>query len=110
MTASNTAAVPQQELWEKDHSSEAIDINAMLAGREEQYGSFADFSAVNRRIVAAMKLGNSWGHLTDAQQVALEMIAHKVSRILNGDPGYVDNWVDIAGYAQLVVNIQNERG
>jgi hypothetical protein len=34
---------------------------------------------------------------------ALEMVQHKVARILNGDPGYIDNWVDICGYSQLVV-------
>ena len=33
---------------------------------------------------------------------ALEMMAVKISRILNGDPWYADNWVDIAGYAKLV--------
>ena len=32
---------------------------------------------------------------------ALEMIAHKIARILSGDADYADNWVDIAGYAQL---------
>lgn len=31
------------------------------------------------------------------------MIAHKIARILNGDPDYDDSWVDIAGYATLVV-------
>lgn len=38
---------------------------------------------------------------------ALEMIAHKIGRILNGDPGYADSWVDIAGYAQLVADRLN---
>ena len=37
------------------------------------------------------------------------MILHKVARILNGDPDYVDSWADIAGYAQLVVNILEKR-
>lgn len=33
---------------------------------------------------------------------ALEMIAHKIGRILAGDPAYDDSWVDIAGYATRV--------
>jgi hypothetical protein len=33
---------------------------------------------------------------------ALEMICVKMARIMNGDPLYRDNWVDIAGYAKLV--------
>ena len=31
------------------------------------------------------------------------MIMHKISRILNGDPNYVESWRDISGYAELVV-------
>jgi hypothetical protein len=33
------------------------------------------------------------------------MIQHKIGRILNGDPDYVDNWDDIAGYSQLVAKL-----
>ena len=32
------------------------------------------------------------------------MIAHKISRIVNGDANYMDSWVDIVGYAQLVID------
>jgi len=45
-----------------------------------------------------------WHELDADQQEALEMIAHKIARILNGDPNYVDSWVDIAGYAKLVAD------
>jgi hypothetical protein len=42
--------------------------------------------------------------LTDDQWEAMEMIAHKLARIINGDPDYHDNWADIAGYAKLVAD------
>lgn len=32
------------------------------------------------------------------------MIAHKLGRIINGDPNYSDSWHDIAGYAKLVAD------
>lgn len=32
------------------------------------------------------------------------MIAHKIGRILNGDPNYRDSWDDIAGYAKLAAD------
>ena len=38
------------------------------------------------------------------QEDALMMISVKISRILNGDPNYSDNWRDIAGYATLVAD------
>lgn len=40
----------------------------------------------------------------DDQVEALEMIAHKIGRIINGDPNYADSWHDIAGYAKLVAD------
>lgn len=33
---------------------------------------------------------------------ALDMIAHKIARIVAGDPWHVDSWHDIQGYAKLV--------
>jgi hypothetical protein len=35
-------------------------------------------------------------------QESLDMIAHKIGRILSGNPNYNDHWDDIAGYAKLV--------
>jgi hypothetical protein len=34
----------------------------------------------------------------------MEMICHKMARIMNGDPNYSDSWHDIAGYAKLVAD------
>jgi hypothetical protein len=45
--------------------------------------------------------------LADDQQEALDMICHKIGRIINGDPDYADSWHDIAGYAQLVADRLN---
>ncbi len=44
----------------------------------------------------------------DADQMeALEMIMHKIGRIINGDADYDDSWRDIAGYAMLVCDRLN---
>ena len=82
------------------------DINEMLAGRQERYGSFkghAEISQVLKQVIhsAAKARGKELDH---DQLEALDMIAHKIARILNGDPNYADNWIDIAGYATLVAN------
>jgi hypothetical protein len=39
--------------------------------------------------------------LTCEQREALDMIMHKVGRIIAGDASYYDHWEDIAGYAKL---------
>lgn len=46
----------------------------------------------------------NWAALSDDKREALEMIAHKIGRILNVDPNYHDSWHDIIGYAKLVEN------
>ena len=38
------------------------------------------------------------------------MVAHKIGRILNGDPTYEDSAVDIVGYATLMLEGMRERG
>jgi hypothetical protein len=43
-----------------------------------------------------------WDRLSAHQREALDMIMHKVSRILNGNPNHKDSWVDIEGYAHIV--------
>ncbi len=48
-------------------------------------------------------------NLSCDQTEALEMICHKIARIINGDSDYADSWVDIAGYATLVANRLNEK-
>lgn len=42
--------------------------------------------------------------MQDDQKEALEMIASKIARILNGNTNNEDSWRDIAGYATLVAD------
>lgn len=88
-------------------------LDATLAERGSRYGAFNTHAEITQALKFVM-YGNlcnndklivtNWGNLRPSQKEALEMIAHKIGRILNGDPNYADSWVDIAGYAQLVVN------
>lgn len=78
------------------------DVDATLEERGSRYGVFKDHAQITQQLKKAMR---PYEHkLTYDQQEALEMIFHKVGRILNGDPNYADSWVDIAGYAKLVAD------
>ena len=79
------------------------DLNAVLAERGARYGKFTDHATVTMDIKRVIH-GHTPGGFEDDQLEALDMIAHKIGRILAGDPNYADSWVDIAGYAQLVAN------
>jgi hypothetical protein len=82
------------------------DIDQTLNERGSRYGVFKDHAEVTQTLKAIIKskMGEKWDRLADDQKEALEMIAHKLGRIINGDPDYADSWVDIAGYSKLVAD------
>jgi len=85
----------------------ATDITATLTERGSRYGKFishASASQALKKMIRAHMGGDKWDRLADDQREALDMIAHKIGRIVNGDPNYADSWVDIAGYAKLVAD------
>lgn len=83
-------------------SSEAVDIASLITERGNKYGSFKDGAEIMRDLKNAMHSTDGWEKLSPSQQEALDMIQHKIGRVLNGDPNYDDNWKDIAGYATLI--------
>jgi hypothetical protein len=83
------------------------DILEILNERGERYGTFQQQAAISQSLKRFMFAAER--KLEDDQTEALEMIANKIARILNGDPDYVDSWLDIAGYATLVAERLNGR-
>jgi hypothetical protein len=80
------------------------DVNSLVAGRTAQHKNFtfADRAQVSQDIKTAMAMAPGWHPLTASQKEALEMIAHKIARVIAGNPEHVDSWADIAGYAVLI--------
>jgi hypothetical protein len=94
-------------------------IEETLKERGARYGRFMDHATITQNLKSvALDFVNSRqafaGHkhplppyMDDDQREALDMIFHKIGRILAGDPDYADSWHDIAGYAQLVADRLN---
>lgn len=80
---------------------------ALITERGTRYGKFKDGAAIMQELKFVMREVDGWHNLTPSQREALDMIQHKIGRILNGDPTYDDSWKDIAGYATLIVNELN---
>ena len=81
-------------------------VDAILDSRAKDYGRFKDGAALMQGMKRLMS-DHARVHdktFADDQWEALEMIVHKIARIINGNPDKVDNWVDIAGYATLVAD------
>ena len=79
-------------------------ITTILAERGSRYGDFATHALITQSLKDVMKKTPNWNILSPSQKEALEMTAHKIGRILNGDPDYDDSWVDIGGYTKLVAD------
>ena len=78
-------------------------MEALLTERSKTHGNWIDNARIAQSTKELWRKENGWERLSDAQREALEMIAHKIARVLSGDPNYVDHWADVAGYAELVV-------
>lgn len=81
-------------------------LAAVLADRGKEYGEFHNhaFIAQHFKRIAALHLAAKSKVLADDQQEAMDMVFHKLARIINGNADNVDSWLDIAGYATLVAN------
>lgn len=83
-------------------------IDQTLVERGNRYGVFAEHARITQNIKRAMQDTPNWAKLSDDKKESLEMLAHKIGRILNGDPEYKDSWHDIIGYAKLVDDTLSE--
>jgi len=91
----------------QDAAAATADLEAILGERGKRYGLFRYHASIAQGLKREMRVqvgDEKWRALADDQREALEMIQHKVARILNGDPDYADSWDDIAGYAKLVAD------
>jgi len=66
----------------------------------ESYGDFADTAKIAQEMKRAIHFTPS--RLSDVEKESISMIIHKMARAVNGEFN-IDDWVDIAGYAMLVV-------
>jgi hypothetical protein len=94
---------PNDPLDEEDQIAET------LTARGDKYGPFVGHAEISRALKNVIRFytverKGSFQNIDADMAEALEMIAHKIARIINGDHNYADSWVDIAGYAKLVAD------
>lgn len=87
--------------FNKDTTRE--DIDALLTERGKTHGDYERHAVITQEIKDVMHRTIGAKH-TLVHRESLEMIAHKIGRILVGDPDFRDHWDDIAGYAKLAAD------
>lgn len=101
-----TSDTPLPITMQPSKADAVTDVDAMLAERGKRYGTFLGHAHLTQKLKEmltqhATPLGKTF-YADEAE--ALDMICHKLGRIVNGDPHYADSWRDIAGYAKLVAD------
>ncbi len=82
-------------------ASEKEPSRGVLTERGTTHGDFEENGKIMQTLKGVLRDHWGWKKLPLHQREALEMIQHKIGRILCGDNLYFDHWRDIAGYARL---------
>jgi hypothetical protein len=84
--------------------TDETNVDAILDSRAKDYGKFIEGAEIMQMLkrVVHNYIEKRGTPLAFDQREAIDMIIHKLGRIINGNPDKVDHWVDIAGYATLV--------
>lgn len=78
-------------------------IKEVLEERGSRYGKFVDHAKIAQGLQEVLHQMPNWATMDYDMRQALVVITDKIARMGNGDPFYDDNWIDIIGYATLVL-------
>ena len=92
-----------------EQEEESWDVVKTLIERGKNYGDFSDNARYAQLLKTVVRNAKAWKDAPPYAQEAIDLILSKFARMLSGDPTYVDNWHDIAGYATLVEQRLNKR-
>lgn len=79
-----------------------MSVQETLDERQSTHGDFADHARVTQMLKTVIQNQPGWKNLNAMQRESLDMIAHKIGRIMAGNPNHADHWHDIQGYAKLI--------
>lgn len=74
----------------------------LLKERGKTHGDFTEHAECTQRLLEVMQQYRNWDDLPYIIKEALHMVAHKVGRILTGNPYLKDHYDDSSGYMTLV--------
>ncbi len=80
-----------------------MEVEKLLENRGGTYGKYTSVSQISQDLKKVMRESPNYKVMPAPFQESLDMIANKISRILNGNPLYEDSWRDISGYATLAL-------
>lgn len=77
------------------------DIRETLNERHNTHGDYSSHARITQELKTIIASGDTYDKCSHHEKETLDMIAHKIGRIVSGNPHFHDHWHDIAGYATL---------
>ena len=106
--------LPANITWVNEEPIEAntttnVNISTILSQRGSRYGSYKNVALVSQRLKDAIDSGillsgKNHKDIPEYIRESLDMICNKLARIACGDVKYLENYKDICGYSQLVID------
>ena len=94
-------------------SKKTISTTQLIRKRAETHGNYRNTAEISSHLMAYLIDKQDYcadqKEFSFVQRDALSNICKKLARIIAGDPNFIDHWVDIAGYAELVVEDLTEK-
>lgn len=82
-----------------------MNLDTILQDREDTHGAYADVAKLTQALQDTFyNTVDVPPELSPEMKLGIFMILHKLARVFCGNPKEVDHWLDIAGYATLVIN------
>ena len=78
-------------------------LASVLSERGSRYGTLMGNATISQGLKEILHNSTNWEAMPPDMREALDMIVHKISRIVEGDFNYDDSWIDISGYSTLIV-------
>ena len=78
-------------------------LATVLSERGSRYGTLMSNATISQGLKEILHRSSNWEAMPPDMREALDMIVHKISRIVEGDFDYDDSWIDISGYSTLIV-------
>lgn len=90
---------------QSDNGNSIMDqnIDTILSTREMTHGSYVEQSTASQTLKRLCEQARNWDQMPCYMRESIHLIQQKVARIICGDPFERDHWVDIMGYAALVL-------
>lgn len=85
-------------------------ISNVLSERKNTHGDFKKGAEIEQQLKDIFRKSTNWDKIEPYKKITLDLIALKISRILEGDSDFKDHWDDINGYVIRTLEVIENEG